>query len=232
MNKDKKNQVEETEEITQEEKDLKNVGIKSLEKSLEEREFFNTGYYNSLGIMFFTFLTFISSIGYLMYALFVYQPPISYIALNEQERLLEEKPLDRFHMTQEQVVQWATDAVLDIYSYNYLSHDKHGKKVSQFFIQQELNKFMADFNSLNLQKIVKGQKAIVIPEVLRAFEFAQSGKYAGSAAAIIKGVIFLKIHGTEGIKGIRYEVEVTVSRVEFSTQKDGLSIVAIKAVTN
>lgn len=219
-------------EITQEEKDIKTLGLKSLEKSLEEREFFNSGYYNSLGIMFFTFLTFISSIGYLLYALFVYQPPISYIALNEEERLLEEKPLNSFHMTKEEVVQWTTDAVLDIYSYNYLSMDKHGKKVAQYFVQEELNRFMTDFNGLNLQKIVKGQKAIVVPEILRTFEFDKSGSYAGRAAAVIKGIIFLKIHADEGIKGIRYEVEVTVSRVEFSTQKDGLSIISIKSIKN
>lgn len=221
--------IENTEE-QEKNKNLNELGMKSFEKSLEEREFFQSGYYHSLGIMFFTFLTFICSIGYLLYALFVYQPPISYIALNEEERLLEEKPLDTFHMSKQEVVQWTTDAVLDIYSYNYLSFDTHGKKVSQYFMEKELPKFMSEFNELNLQKIVEAQKAIIVPEVLKTFEFDVEGKYANSAAAMIKGVIFLKIHGSEGIKGIRYEVNVTVSRVEFSTQKDGLSIVSIQLI--
>ena len=217
-------------EDLKEQEQLKEIGMQSLQKSFSEREFFNSGYYHSLGIMFFTFLTFISSIGYLIYAMFIYQPPISYIALNEEEKLLEEKPLDSFHISKQEVVQWTTDAVLDIYDYNYLSFDAHGKKVSQYLMDKELPKFMSEFNELNLQKIVKAQKAIVVPEVLKTFEFDVQGKYSDSAAAMIKGVIFLKIHGSEGIKGIRYEVNVTVSRVEFSTQKDGLSIVSIQLI--
>jgi hypothetical protein len=217
-------------EITEEENKFKEIGMKSFEKLLDEREFFQSGYYNSLGIMFFTFLTFISSIGYLLYAVFVYQPPISYIALNEEQRLLEEKPLDKFHLTKEEVVQWNTDAILDIYSYNHLSIDTHGNKVSKYFVDTELSKFMTDFNGLNLQKIVEVQKAIVVPEILKSFEFDASGSFGGKAAAVIKGIIFLKIHGTDGIKGIRYEVDITVSRVPFSVQKDGLSIVSIQTI--
>ncbi len=226
----KNNKIEKNIEEQEKEKNFEEIGIKSLEKSLAEREFFNSGYYHSLGIMFFTFLTFLCSIGYLIYAMFVYQPPISYIALNEEEKLLEEKPLDSFHLSKQAVVQWTTDAVLDIYDYNYLSFDSHGQKVSQYFMEKELPKFMSEFNELNLQKIVEAQKAIVVPEVLKTFEFDVEGKYSNSAAAMIKGVIFLKIHGSEGIKGIRYEVNVTVSRVEFSTQKDGLSIVSIQLI--
>ena len=51
-NKTKKN-------IEEQGKQLEDLGMKSLEKSLAEREFFNSGYYHSLGIMFFTFLTFL-----------------------------------------------------------------------------------------------------------------------------------------------------------------------------
>jgi hypothetical protein len=205
----------------------KELGEKSFEKSLDEREFYTVGYMKSLGIMVFTLITLILSFGYMFYGSFIYEPPVSYLALNAEKRMLEEKLLTELHIETKELEQWTNDAVLDITSWNYLSYDTHGISVDKYFDSAETPKFMEKFNALFLQKMVRSQKAIVIPEILSVFKVSKNVKWKGKAAFIIKGSVLLKIFGKDSVKTIKYYITVAVARESFAIKQDGLSILKI-----
>lgn len=207
---------------------IKELGKKSLEKSFEEKDFLKEGYYKSLGILFFSIASFFVGVGYLFYAYFVYTPPVSYLVLDSDHRVLEEKPLDSFHTEMSSIEQWLNDAFIDIFSYNYINFDKHGVVVSKYFYEKEMPKFMNEFNSLIIQKMLENGKGISTVETLKAFEYQDDGTYGNRKAATFEGIFLIKLNLSEGIKTVRYKVEALVAREKFSIQKDGLIIVGLK----
>ena len=205
----------------------KELALKSLEKSLSEREFYTFGYLKSLGIMLFTLLSMSLSVVYFCYAFFIYEPPVSYVALNPEKRMFEEVPLTQLHIEVKELEQWANDAVTDIMSWNYLSYDAHGVKVSKYFFESEIPKFMTIFNNLYLQKMVRSQQAIVIPEMINVFKVEKEVMWQDKKAFILEGSMLLKIYGRDGMKTLRYFITVAISREKFSNKQDGLSILKI-----
>ena len=205
----------------------KNLAMKSFEKSLDEREFYTVGYLKSLGIMVFTLLSMIISFGYVGYAYLVYQPPVSYVALNENYQMLEELPLTEMHMENKEVIQWTNDAIKDLMSWSYLSVDTHGIKAQRYFFNKEGVKFMEQFNKLYLQKMIKSSKATVIPEIIDIFDIKKTVTWKGRTAIILEGSLVLKIYGKDGLKAIRYYARIVIGRESFSQKQDGLSIIKI-----
>jgi hypothetical protein len=209
----------------------KDLALKSLEKSLDEREFYSVGYQKSLAIMILTLISLMSAVTYAGYAFFIYQPPVSYLALNEDYKMLEEKPLNVAHTSKEEMMQWATDSVKDVLSWNHVSFKEHGMIVNKYFFQKEAPKFMKLFNELYLQEMVKFEKAVVVPDFISPFQLEKEGKYGSRKAFMLYSTILLKRIGKDGTKIEKYDVKVLVAREKFSVQKDGFSIVKLEIVT-
>lgn len=199
----------------------------SLENCLDEREFFTTGYYKSIGILLFSLLSLISSVFFAYYSFFVYKAPVSYIVLNKDNKLLEEKSLTELHVSNNVIEQWANDSIMDIMSWNYLNFDKQGVKVNKYFFEEEAPKFMTVFNDLYLQKMIKANQGIVIPEVVNMFEVKKEVMWKGRKAVIINGDFLLKVYGFDGLKVFRYYAQIAIAREEFSQKESGLSIIRI-----
>lgn len=199
------------------------------EMIVKEKEFYKDSYLKQIGILFFLILSLFSGLYYLYYAYFIYEPPVSYLVIDENERILKQYPLDKLHVKKEEMIQWASNAVLDIFSYNYLTFETHGKTVSKYYSQNaQYDKFMKEFNSLTLQQIVKNQKAIIVPNFKKQLEVTQEGKFGKNKIAFsLTGELKLEMHGSEGIKVIVRKIKVVVYRESFEINKDGFSIMEI-----
>ncbi len=208
---------------------LSKSGIFAAEMIVKEKEFYKDSYLKQIGILFFMLLSLFSGLYYVYYANFLYEPPVSYVVIDENERILKQYPLDKLHVKKEDMVQWVSNAVLDIFSYNYLTFETHGKTVSKYYSQNnQFDKFMKEFNALSLQQIVKNQKAIIVPNFKKQLEVAEQGKIGKNKIAFsLKGEIKLEMHGSEGIKVIVRKIKVVVYRENFEINKDGFAIMEI-----
>ena len=64
---------------------------------------------------------------------FSYQPPSKFIVLNEDYTVLEEKSLKEDIMSEGEMNNLVNEMIQDIFSYHYLSIDKHGMKIKKIF---------------------------------------------------------------------------------------------------
>lgn len=213
----------------EEQKDIfSESGKLSADMIMKEKEFYKDSYLKQIGILFFSILSLFTGVYYLYYANFLYEPPVSYIVIDENERILKQYPLDKLHVKKEDMIQWASNAVMDIFSYNYLTFESHGKTVSKYYSNnKQFDKFMSEFNSLTLQQIVKNQKAIIVPNFRKQLELSEEGKLNKKAAFSLNGELKLEMHGSEGIKVIVRKIKIIVYRESFEINKDGFSIMEI-----
>lgn len=214
----------------EEKKDIfKESGKYAAEMIIKEKEFYKDSYLKQIGIFLFSILSLVTGLYYLYYAHFLYEPPVSYLVVDENERILKQYPLDKLHVKKEDMVQWASNAITDIFSYNYLTFETHGKTVSKYYSEnKQFDKFMNEFNGLTLQQIVKNQKGIVIPNFKRQLELSEEGKVGKYKAAFsLIGELKLELHGSEGIKVLIRKIKIVVYRESFEVNKDGFSIMDI-----
>ncbi len=201
---------------------------------LENYKKLKENYMNSISLVFFSCIILFFSSAFLFYSFFHYETPHSYLALDENNKLLNEPPLTKFHLSQPEIIMWANNVLIDLYSYDYLSLNSHGNSIKDYFYEKNVDKYMKEFYDLNLQRVVSADKAVVKPEILNVFEIEQKGVYTTDgvdrAYVKLKGDMMLLVYGLEGTKGIRYEVSMFITRDYRSKAKDGLSIAVINLV--
>jgi hypothetical protein len=193
-----------------------------------KRDFYKDNFFKSLGVLIFSILTFATSIMYTYYSYFHYSPPSNFIALDENNRVLEEIDLSLDVKTPEELNQWANDSIKEIFSYNYLTFDKQGVNIKHLFSEYSYKKFMGVFNNLRLQKKIEAQEAILEPYMLKTIKIDQSGDYNGRKAWQMKGVLLLNIHGKDGLERMKFNVSVVVTRTSFKDNKEGVVIEKIQ----
>jgi hypothetical protein len=208
------------------EQEKEEIMLDRLKESRIERDYYKDNAFKSLGVLIFTLLTFVSSGFFSYYSYQHYSPPSSFIALDEEGRILEEISLDTDVMSDEELTQWANESLIDILSYNYLSFDKHGSKIKDYFSDKAYSDFSAAFNGLRLQKKVKVQKAIVQAVMTKPTQISQTGMVAANTrkAWMLKGEVILNIHGKDGIERVKYDLDVLIIRTTFKENKLGILI--------
>lgn len=211
-------------DINEELSNNKDCYDKSLSLLLKEKDFKRNNYYESIAISFFTTLAFLISLSFIYYSLYIYEPPNSFIVLDENYRVLEEVPLNLDVKSEEDLNQWATESVTKIFSYNYINFDKHGGSIKNMFTENSYKVFMELFNNLRLQKKIQVQKAIVEPVVLKAIKVEQSGGAGERKAWQMTGVILLNIHGKDGLERKKYNVNIVIVRTTFKENREGVVI--------
>lgn len=208
------------------------VMYKRVEESFIKRDYLRDNFFKSLGVLFFTFLTFSSAIWYASYSYFVYTPPSKFLALDEENRVLEEVPLNERISEDSILTQWVNDEMKKILTYNYISFPTHGEKIKSSFTESGFGDFMEAFNSLRLQIKVKEQKAIIEPLLVQPLKIKDIGATGGGTrmAWMLEGVIILNIHGYNGIERQKYQANVLVIRTTFKENKNGIAIQKIQLI--
>jgi hypothetical protein len=198
--------------------------LQRIKEGVIRRDYMRDNYFKSLGIFLSVLFIFVSSGAFYYYSYFHYQPPTNFIAVDENSRILEEIPLNLSVMEDGDLSQWATDSVKEIFSYNYLTFDKHGSEIRGLFSDRSYGEFMDVFNNLRLQKKVEVQKAIVEPVILKAIVVEKSGEFLKRKAWEMKGVLLLNLHGKNGIERIKYNVYIMVVRTSFEENRRGVVV--------
>lgn len=228
------NQRKEVAKLKKAEQEIKKeeIFINKFKDSKEKKDYIRDNYYKNIATLFFLFLSFASSLSYAYYSYFVYEPPAKLLVLDSELRVLEEKPLIDDILSNEQLTQWVNDNVSDLFTYNYISFERHGSKQENTFTGNGYKSFMEAFNGLRLQTKVKKQKAIVEPIMVSPLKIANTGSVAGNTvkAWMFEGVIVLNLHGQNGREAFKYNVNVLVIRTSFKDNKNGIAIEKIQLI--
>jgi hypothetical protein len=144
-----------------------------------KHSFYKDGYLKSLGIVLFTLLTLATSV-YWSAHMFMYEPPVKYIPVDAENKVLKEVPESQAVMTDAQLKQWTYDALSVIFSYDYYRVDTHGAKIRKYFSTKSFEEYMEVFKESSDIKRVQRNFFIVDVEPSMP-ELVQSGQLNNGA---------------------------------------------------
>ncbi len=137
-----------------------------------KHKFYKDGYLKSLGIVFFTLLTFAVAVYWAAH-MYMYEPPVKYIPVDAENQVLKQIPESQPVMSVEQLKQWTYDAMVDIFSYDYYRIDTHGAKIRKYFSAKSFEEYMTEFKESSDIKRVQRNFFIVdvepsVPEIVQS----------------------------------------------------------------
>tara|TARA_B100002019_G_scaffold293423_1_gene320917 strand:- start:1879 stop:2571 length:693 start_codon:yes stop_codon:yes gene_type:complete len=202
---------------------------KNIEKGFKNTEAEKKSYFQSIGIFVFSFIIFLSCAYFSYKAYFSYQPPNEFIVLDQEYRILEEKPLEQEVENKEEMVNKVNQWVSNIFDYHHLNIDTHGEKIKEYFAtESSYSEFMDTFTNLRLQDRVRALNAIVTSKIVKPIHIVDSGVYNGFQRFYqMDGVIIAEIVHSEGKEVIRYNVTMIVARRSLVENPNGYAIEVI-----
>lgn len=174
----KKSKIESKEKNIQEDNNL-TFSNQEMKKeafaSFGRYAFYKDGYFKSLIILFFTFITFSFSLYTLYYTIVEYTPPVKYFPVDNNYQLIRPIPLTENIMDENELTQYVSEITKDIFEYNYRNADTHGSRVKKHFMDRGYTDFMNYFENSDELKIVKRNGFIVETELAQPPEILRSG---------------------------------------------------------
>lgn len=217
--------MEENKNILEEQKLIDKVN----KNKIRDQEKIKSSYFYSIGVFFFSVLSFISTSIYFYYSYYIYTPPASFIVLNGDNKILEEISLKEDNMSIEELNNLINEWVRDILDYNYLNFDQHGSKIKKYFSNDiAYRDFMNVFQELRIQTKILANKGIVTTKVINPIVVENQRIYNDYQKVYqMRGSYALEMVFVNGIEPIRYEIFLNVTRQRLVDNPYGIAIETI-----
>ncbi len=132
----------------------------SLEQVKLRNEFYKDSYRIVLIILLLALAVIIILIGTLSYLL-THPPKPVYFATSINGRIRPLQPLDRPNQSKSALLQWANQAAIAAYTYNFVNYRGELQSASSFFTPEGWNSFQQALSSSNNLKAVIAKKLVV-----------------------------------------------------------------------
>jgi intracellular multiplication protein IcmL len=116
--------------------------------------------------------------------LFVYKNPTKpiYFATNNVGQLIDIVPVTQPNMSTEEVIVWATHAVEETYSYDYINYRRQLQKAQRYFTNYGWSAYIKALRASNNLVALKERKMIVIAKVVGTPKLINEGLLRGGYA--------------------------------------------------
>jgi intracellular multiplication protein IcmL len=135
-----------------------------LEAVRFRNQFYRDGYRRVLTLLLVSFLLNLAIISIVYYQI-ANRPTPTYFATNEDGSLKQLIPLNEPYITQEQLLTWASQAVLAASSYNFLDYSSNLQNARKYFTAKGYNNYINSLEeSGNLPLVIKSRlvaKAVI-----------------------------------------------------------------------
>lgn len=203
----------------------------SAVKTVAKYHFAKSQYYRSIGTMLLVFAI-LSVESYNFVTAKNFRPPDKYIPVYEDSTIIDPTPLNKPLMSDNENKQWLSEAVTEIFTYDYTSIDRHGLKIKQFFTDKGYENFWQQFTSTPDFLRVKNQSMNVVSQVieppvrLHDEEYKITGGYAYYEYKFKIRQVF--ISPTSGVIPVTYDMIATVIRQDQKKYRSGVAIHTIR----
>lgn len=136
-----------------------------LKLAIARNTFYRRRYLIALGV-FFLFLTVIAILSGML--IYIYTTPTKpvYFATDPVGRLEDVIPIDRPNMDDDQVKEWAIDAVQHAYSYDFVNYRAQLQWTQKYFSTFGWEKFMSALTGSNNLEAITKRKLVVVARVV------------------------------------------------------------------
>jgi len=126
--------------------------------------FYRDGYRRVLALLLISFLL-NAGLAFIVYFQIATRPTPTYFATNEDGTLKELIPLNLPHVSQEQLLSWASQAALASYSFNFLDYRANLQSARKYFTPNGFDTFVKALDqSGNLQTVIT-RRLVVKPVI-------------------------------------------------------------------
>lgn len=161
-------------------------------------------------------------IGYLA----THRPAPTYFATNAEGGLIKLIPLDRPNMSTAAIVQWATDAAVSAYTFDFTDYRRqltHSQMT--YFTPEGWTHFLKALQSTNILNTVIKQKLIVNAAVTQAPIIKASGTVHGRYTWVIQMPMVVTYQSSETSNSTSLLVTLTIERMSLLDSPRGVGVV-------
>lgn len=170
----------------------------------------------SVGIIF----ALASTISYLI----LNPPPPKFFATSINGRITPLFPLGEPNQSDSAVLQWANQAAIAAYTYNFVNYRQELQAASGYFTDDGWSQFISALQSSGALKTVRQKKLIVSAVATRAPIILQKGPLAGRYSWRIQMPILITYQSASEFQQVRSVVTLLVTRISTLKSVRGIGI--------
>lgn len=164
------------------------------------------------------------ALGGTLYYLISHPPLPKYFATSVNGRIIPLYPLDEPNQSDSAIAQWANQAAIASYTYNFVSYRKDLEAASEFFTAEGWQQFMQALLASNDLEAVKTKKLIVSAVATGAPVILQKGVLNGRYAWRLQMPLLVTFQSASQFTQESYMVTMLIQRVSTLNNPRGIGI--------
>jgi len=195
-----------------------------LKLVVARNEFYKQNYRNMLCLNILL-LVLLLGIGFFLIQQKVSEPTPSYFPATPDGKLIELTSVSEPIYSQEEIINWAKQAVVAIQSLDYVTYRKSLQEIRAYFTSKGHRRYLDAFAATNNLKTIRANKQVVSAKVIGPAKIIKEGLFRGHYAwkvTIPCRVFYENSVGTNFTQSLL--ATVTVLRVSVLANKGGIAI--------
>lgn len=186
-------------------------------------KFYRDGY-RKVALIFLLTILINACLGGLFFYKLTHPPAPKYFPTSVNGRIMPIAPLDVANQSDEALIQWATQAALATYNYNYLTWRQDLQAASQFFTDTGWNNFQQGLRNSRTMDAVASHKWIVTSAASKAPIISQRGILNGRYAWQVQAAVDVQLVGKDDFIDQSFLVTMLIIRVSSLNAPRGIGI--------
>lgn len=184
---------------------------------------FRNNYRTLLRVLFFSMSVNVIFITVLIYSVYYTTPP-GYYLTSINGRYYSLTALDQPNLSYDVVIEWATEAAVSVYTYEFVYYESELQKAARFFTPQGWNRFTQGLAQSNILDVVKAKKLAVSAVVVGAPVITRKGQFFGKYLWRVNLPLLLTFESASEFRQQRYYVMIQVERISTLANPRGIGI--------
>ncbi len=185
-------------------------------------EFYRDGYRKLIMIIFVLILLNISIIWGIIHLIRT-KPVPQFFATSSDGQIVAIHPTNQPVFSTAQILSWATEAAMNVYSYDYVNYRQQISSAQKYFSAQGWNSFLNALQSSLMLKSVINQQLVMSAQPTGAPVISNQGIVNDRYTWIVKIPMLVKLQGSNPISQ-PVEVIMQVQRVSLANNPKGIAI--------
>ncbi|MBS0359405.1 MAG: type IVB secretion system apparatus protein IcmL/DotI [Proteobacteria bacterium] len=163
-------------------------------------------------------------LGALVFYVYMNPPKPKYFATSINGRVTPLYPLDRPNQSDSAVLQWANQAAIASYTYNFVNYRQELQAASEFFTTTGWKNFLDELDASNTLDAVKAKRLIVSAVATQAPVILEKGVIEGRYSWRVQMPILVTFQSSSEFSQARYMVNILIVRVSTLNSPRGIGI--------
>lgn len=186
-------------------------------------EFYRDNYRRIVVILLLSMLINLG-LGVILYWMYSHPPEPKYFATSINGRITPLYPLNEPNQSDSAVLQWANQAAIASYSYNFVNYREELQSASEFYTSGGWEAFLKALQGSNLLNAVRAKKLIVSAVATRAPVILQKGVIGGYYSWQVQMPVLVTFQSASEFTQQTNVVTMLIRRVSTLNQPRGIGI--------